>query len=59
MCVFMLLSMYAQAYGEEKRKLELLELKFQAIVRSPTWVPGAKLGPLEEQYAFLSTEPSL
>lgn len=48
-CVPMLLSMHVEAYGKEKRKLELLELEFQAAVRALHGCLEAELGPLEEQ----------
>lgn len=44
---------------DQKRELDLLELKLQVIVRQVAWATGTKLGPLREQQVLLVAEPPL
>ena len=40
-------------------RLDPLELELEAAVSHPMWILRIKLGPLPDQYAFLTAELSL
>lgn len=54
LCVFM----YTGALGGQNRGMEPLELELQGGVRCRIWVLGTGPRPLEDQKAFLTTQPS-
>lgn len=51
------MSVCMRAYPWMSEVLHPLELELQAVESHPMWVLGTNLGPLQERYAFLTTEP--
>ena len=56
MCVPRYVHTNVDVYGGQKRVQDPLDLELRMVVNCWIWVLGTKLGPLEEQPVFLTTE---